>query len=259
MLFATFVDQPLQQVSLERQGNVVNSTSSSIASPSSPRLASHLSALPAIDLVIALQLAEPSLFVAFPRHFDHALADFEEDSASTSSPASSSSNSSLITTMRSSASLDRFIVASPHRLFLGRSPTHINVGGAPVTVKTLDFMKAIFPFASVHDNYGSTEVPGISQDGVVARGMQVKLLPLNQDDLDVDIDVSSTSSPCPHASSRWIKRGELLVKTPLASPGYFRDPEATAQAYDSEGWYHTGDLAEMDTPVCTTLRANEAK
>lgn len=40
--------------------------------------------------------------------------------------------------------------------------------------------------------------------------------------------------------------GELCTRGYLVMKGYFEMPEATAAAIDSEGWYHTGDLASMD-------------
>ncbi len=40
--------------------------------------------------------------------------------------------------------------------------------------------------------------------------------------------------------------GELCTRGYLVMSGYHDMPEATAQAIDSEGWYHTGDLASMD-------------
>jgi len=39
---------------------------------------------------------------------------------------------------------------------------------------------------------------------------------------------------------------EILVAGPTISPGYWRDPEATAAAFDEEGWYHTGDIGRFD-------------
>ncbi|MFY3743861.1 class I adenylate-forming enzyme family protein [Anaeromyxobacter sp. Red801] len=40
--------------------------------------------------------------------------------------------------------------------------------------------------------------------------------------------------------------GELWLRGPACCDGYFRDPQATAEAIDPQGWLHTGDLARRD-------------
>jgi long-chain acyl-CoA synthetase len=39
---------------------------------------------------------------------------------------------------------------------------------------------------------------------------------------------------------------EILASGPTVTPGYWRDPGATAAAFDDEGWYHTGDVGRFD-------------
>ncbi len=40
--------------------------------------------------------------------------------------------------------------------------------------------------------------------------------------------------------------GELVLRGPSAMTGYYGDPEATAEAFDGNGYFHTGDLARVD-------------
>jgi fatty-acyl-CoA synthase len=42
------------------------------------------------------------------------------------------------------------------------------------------------------------------------------------------------------------ERGELLARGPSTMRGYYNMPEKTAEAIDSDGWVHTGDLATMN-------------
>jgi pimeloyl-ACP methyl ester carboxylesterase len=47
--------------------------------------------------------------------------------------------------------------------------------------------------------------------------------------------------------------GELLLRGPHVSLGYWNDPEATAAALDASGWFHTGDLARRDAEGFFTI------
>ena len=109
----------------------------------------------------------------------------------------------------------------------------IIIGGAAFNHEVEQFLKAIgFPFTV---GYGATEcapiicysdwqhfVPGSCGRAVVH--MEVKI-----------------DSPDPVRIP-----GEILARGTNVMLGYYKNPEATAQTIDADGWYHTGDLGTMD-------------
>lgn len=47
--------------------------------------------------------------------------------------------------------------------------------------------------------------------------------------------------------------GEVLFRGPNITPGYFQNPEATAAAFDAEGWLRTGDVGRRDAEGFVTV------
>lgn len=52
--------------------------------------------------------------------------------------------------------------------------------------------------------------------------------------------------PCEGVDIRVADNGEIQVRSPGLFTGYYRNPQATADSYTQDGWYHTGDAGYLD-------------
>jgi long-chain acyl-CoA synthetase len=104
---------------------------------------------------------------------------------------------------------------------------HAYTGGAPLGPDVFRFFHAIG--VNLKQIYGQTEICGIA---VVHR--------------DDDIAFASVGTPIPGTEIRISDDGEILLRSASVFRGYHRNPEATAEAVDADGWLHTGDAGYLD-------------
>jgi long-chain acyl-CoA synthetase len=112
-------------------------------------------------------------------------------------------------------------------LGLGRARMCVS-GAAPIAPDVLAFMASLDVI--VHEVYGQSEdtgpttfnLPGCTKFGTVGPRL---------DGVEVVI----------------AEDGEILVRGPNVFKGYFKEPEATAEALDADGWLHSGDLGQFDS------------
>jgi fatty-acyl-CoA synthase len=127
----------------------------------------------------------------------------------------------------------------PIYLFLSQHPRfadadlssleRVVVGGAPMPESLLETWAA--RGTAIVQGYGLTEA-----------APNVLCLPPE----DAVRKIGFAGKPYPFVDVRLSDEGELQVRGPNVFPGYWRNPEATADAFTHDGWLRTGDVAERD-------------
>ena len=117
----------------------------------------------------------------------------------------------------------------------------IIIGGAPFNAEVEAFLKKIgFPYTIA---YGMTECGPIICS---SRWDTLKLASCGKATTRMEVRIDSPD-PKTHA-------GEIVCRGANMMLGYYKNPEATAQIIDVNGWLHTGDLGVMDEEGYLTVR-----
>ena len=119
------------------------------------------------------------------------------------------------------------------KIGMGRVRTALS-GAAPVAPQVLEFFWALG--VPVLEGYGMTE-----------NTAQGTITPPD------DVRIGKVGLPVPDCEIRIADDGEILTRGPGTFLGYLKDPAATAETIDTDGWLHTGDIGELDDDGFLTI------
>jgi long-chain acyl-CoA synthetase len=130
--------------------------------------------------------------------------------------------------LRAILAIGEFLVYGPVRDQIGlRRARWCLTGGAPLGADTFRFFRAFG--VNLKQVYGSTELSAF-----------VSVQP------DDAADPNTVGPPGPGVEVRISDNGEVLVRGANVFLGYHKQPEATREAIDEQGWFHTGDAGFID-------------
>lgn len=127
------------------------------------------------------------------------------------------------------AAVEAAVIAEQREHALGGRFIFAMTGSAPISPELKAWVESVIEMPLI-DGYGSTEAGMVLFDGTLQRPpvIDYKLVDVP------DLGYFNTDRPFP--------RGELLLKTENMFPGYYKRPQVTAEVFDADGFYRTGDV-----------------
>ncbi|MFI2611142.1 AMP-dependent synthetase/ligase [Kitasatospora sp. NPDC018619] len=198
------------------------------------------------DVTAELAAFKPSLILGVPRVFEKVyntarakaqadgkgrIFDKAADTAIAYSRALDAGGAGLVLRLRH-AVFDK-LVYSKLRAALGGRATHAISGGAPLGERLGHFYRGIG--FTVLEGYGLTETCAATAFNPYDKPK-----------------IGTVGQPVPGCSVRIAEDGEVLLKGPHVSTGYWNNPQATADAF-KDGWFATGDLGSLDSEGYLTI------